>query len=299
MKLVLALSALCLMVSPALSKNLGSITVKDYGEVFLCGPDWAASNIAVHDNGFTINGNARLYFCSSDTDDWSPDMYWQTNLLDKHFTYTLDLSKVGCQCNAAAYFIDMPGNNAGSGDYYCDGNMGNGIWCPEYDVLEANKYTIATTLHTCKGDGNGNWDSCDRSGCQVNAYYVDPTIMCPDESCQVNTNNPFTISHFQNSEVANTKLSQDGSDANWNMCNDGGYLSTMASSYSDMVFCASLWGGGGIDMGWLDGMTGCSGECNIDASSVSFTNFALKDANPPATTTTTTTTTTEKSTEKK
>merc|ERR1719315_837189 len=69
----------------------------------------------------------------------------------------------------------------------------------------------------------------------------------------------------------------------------------MAPSFGGMVYTVSLWGGGGIDMGWLDGMTGCSGECNIDASSVSFTNFALKDANPPATTTTTTT---EKSTEK-
>ena len=34
-------------------------------------------------------------------------------------------------------------------------------------------------------------------------------------------------------------------------------------------------GGGGIDMGWLDGMTGCGGECNIDGSSVTFTNFEL------------------------
>merc|ERR1712071_149524 len=94
-------------------------------------------------------------------DGWNPDMYWQTNLMDKHFAYTLDMSNVGCHCNAAAYFINMPGNNAGDGDYYCDANRGNNIWCPEYDVMEGNKYTIATTLHTCSG-GNGNWDSCDR-----------------------------------------------------------------------------------------------------------------------------------------
>merc|ERR1719228_2915928 len=61
-----------------------------------------------------------------------------------------------------------------------------------------------------------------------------------------------------------------------------------------MVYSGSLWGGGGIDMGWLAGMTNCPGDCNIDGSSVSFSNFALKDANPPTTTTTTTTTTTEK-----
>ena len=64
-------------------------------------------------------------------------------------------------------------------------------------------------------------------------------------------------------------------------------------------------------MGWLDGMTNCPGECNIDSSSVSFSNFALKDgkkgltlfeyyinflADAPTTTTTTTTTTTQKTT---
>ena len=42
-----------------------------------------------------------------------------------------------------------------------------------------------------------------------------------------------------------------------------------------MVFTASLWGGGGIDMGWLDGMTGCGGDCNIDGASVTFSNFEL------------------------
>lgn len=41
------------------------------------------------------------------------------------------------------------------------------------------------------------------------------------------------------------------------------------------MWSGSLWGGGGIDMGWLDGMTGCWGECNIDGSSVSFSNFKL------------------------
>merc|ERR1712215_593763 len=71
---------------------------------------------------------------------------------------------------------------------------------------------------------------------------------------------------------------------------DAGYVSDMATSYGGMVYSGSLWGGNGIDMGWLDGMTGCGGECNIDGSSVSFSNFALKHADPPTTTTTTTTT---------
>ena len=56
----------------------------------------------------------------------------------------IDVSNVGCHCNSAAYFIKMPGNNPGDGgDYYCDANLGNNIWCPEYDTWEGNKYTMA------------------------------------------------------------------------------------------------------------------------------------------------------------
>ena len=51
----------------------------------------------------------------------------------------------------------------------------------------------------------------------------------------------------------------------------------MAESYSGMVWSGSLWGGGGIDMSWLDGMTGCWGDCQIDSQSVSFSNFKLLD----------------------
>jgi len=274
MKYLAAAALLLCLVTPSLSKCLGSINVKDYGEVWVVAPDWSAGAIQMHDNGFTMNGNTRLYFASRCDDGWNPDMYWQTPLMDKHFAYTLDLSNVGCHCNAAAYFINMPGNNAGDGDYYCDANFGNSIWCPEYDTMEGNKYTIATTLHTCNG-GNGYWDSCDGGGCQVNAFNVDSNMMCPEDRCSINTGRPFVISHFQNSGQANTWMGQDGKDASFGMCNDGGYISNMASSFGGMVFSASLWGGGGIDMGWLDGMTGCGGECNIDGSSVTFTNFEL------------------------
>merc|ERR1719186_2175658 len=273
MKLLLV-SALCLLAARSASATcLGSINVKDYGEVFIIAPDWADGAISIQNNRFTMRGNSRLYFASRCENGWVGDMYAQLPLNNKHFAYQLDLSNVGCHCNAAAYFIKMPGNNAGDGDYYCDANLGNNIWCPEYDTMEGNKHTIATTLHTCNG-GNGNWDSCDRGGCQVNAFNVDSNMMCPEDRCTINTNKPFVISHFQNAGTANTWMGQEGRDASFGMCNDGGYLSNMASSYGGMVFSASLWGGG-IDMGWLDGMTGCGGECNIDGSSVTFTNFEL------------------------
>ena len=64
------------------------------------------------------------------------------------------------------------------GDYYCDANHGGGIWCPEYDVMEGNRHTMACTLHTCNG-GGGNWDYCDGGGCQANAFNVNSGMMCP------------------------------------------------------------------------------------------------------------------------
>merc|ERR1739844_263429 len=104
----------------------------------------------------------------------------QTPLMDKHFAYSIDVSNVGCHCNAAAYFINMPGNNAGDGDYYCDANFGNNIWCPEYDTYEGNKYTVASTLHTCNYIPPKYYDWCDRGGCQTNAFRVNSNMMCPE-----------------------------------------------------------------------------------------------------------------------
>ena len=42
-------------------------------------PDWSAGNIDIHDNGFTLRGNSRLYFASSCEDGWNNGMYAQVN----------------------------------------------------------------------------------------------------------------------------------------------------------------------------------------------------------------------------
>ena len=106
----------------------------------------------------------------------------------------IDLSRVGCHCNAAAYFIQMPGYNSGQspdpgdgGDYYCDANHGNNIWCPEYDNFEGNKYTMASTLHTCNYVPPNYYDWCDGGGCQTNAFNVNSNMIishqCNNKKC--------------------------------------------------------------------------------------------------------------------
>jgi len=276
MKFALCALAVALVASPSFAKNLGQIEVDGYGTVYIVGPDWAAGNFEMTGNGFTLRGGGRVYFASSPNDGFDPNMYWQTPLDGRHFAYNLDLSNVPCHCNAAAYFVSMPGPGGGDGgDYYCDANFVGGQWCPEYDTLESNKYTIAGTLHTCNGSP-GNWNDCDRGGCQNNAFYVDPNMLCPEDRCTINTSKPFAVSHYQDSSIANIYMEQEGRSADFNFCSDGGYSSNMASqAYAGMVFTASLWGGGGIDMGWLDGMTGCPGDCDIGSASVTMSDFRV------------------------
>ena len=60
--------------------------------------------------------------------------------------------------------------------------------------------------------------------------------------------------------------------------NNTPYLIAYRYSLDEIVFSATLWGGPGIDMSWLDGMTGCTGECNIADSSVTFSNFFIGDS---------------------
>ena len=71
------------------AKNFGSINVDGAGTVYVIGPDWAAGNVAVHDNGFTLNGGGRIYFAKDPVDNFNADSYWQTPLLGKHFSYEI------------------------------------------------------------------------------------------------------------------------------------------------------------------------------------------------------------------
>lgn len=256
--------------------------MKGYGEVWVLATDWSVTAIQMHDDGFTLTDASRIYFGSQPDDVFTPFSFWQTPLMNKHFSFTVDLSNVGCECNAAAYFVDMPASGVGDGDYYCDAVIGSNYnnWCPMYHLMEGNKYTMATTLHTCEKSAGGGWDTCDIFGCQVNAYNVDPEMMCPEDRCTINTKMPFNVSYFQNGTQVTATLEQDGNRASFAMCNQGEYVNDMAPAFDGMVFTAMLWGGAGIDMSWLDGMTGCEGECGMydGVVSVSFSNFELKES---------------------
>ena len=168
--------------------------------------------LQVHDNGFTLQGGGRIYF-STGGDIGDPNIYWQTPLLGNRFSYDVDVSQVGCHCNAAAYFSQLPGHNSAfqpqsgpDGDYYCDANYVNNNYCPEYDTFEGNKYTMASALHTCEYVAPNYYPNCDRGGCGTNAFNVNPNMMCPEDRCTINTNKPYTISHTQDKVSKPIKL---------------------------------------------------------------------------------------------
>ena len=58
--------------------------------------------------------------------------------------------------------------------------------------------------------GNGNWNGCDRSGCQTNVYNLDSGVMCPESRCRINTNNWYQLVHYQNRDTATIYMEQDG-----------------------------------------------------------------------------------------
>ena len=73
----------------------------------------------------------------------------------------------------------------------------------------------------------------------------------------------------------NVEMSQEGHLATFDICGNSQYIAEMGESLGGITFITSLWGGPDTDMGWLDGMTGCQGVCNLNGASVTFSNFAL------------------------
>ena len=67
-------------------------------------------NVDKLDNGFRLHGGGGVYLAESSADIGSdPFMYWQTDLADNVWSYDVDVSNVGCKCNAAMYWVNMPG----------------------------------------------------------------------------------------------------------------------------------------------------------------------------------------------
>ena len=60
------------------------------------------------------------------------------------------------------------------------------------DISEANKYTMASTPHTCSQPTKNNfYSSCDRAGCGSNIFWHGWKAMGPSDDHTINTMKPY------------------------------------------------------------------------------------------------------------
>lgn len=275
-------------VASALAENNGPITIKVDGKPetkYVISTAKSKNFTRVSGDAVTLTGGGRVYLGDSSSGSITTSSYYMMPLLGKKFTFDVDLSNVGCNCNGALYVVSMPAYNSAQqpepgkdGSYYCDANQVGGTYCPEMDIFEANKYAMASTAHTCQYQPPHYYSSCDRGGCGQNVLNVDAGDFGPGK--RIDTNKPFTLavsfitgSNGRLSTVTN-EFTQGGQLIKFDACNPD-YLQWMGMSLPGIVMTMSLWGTDNGGMSWLDGKSGCQGGCNLPSSKVTFSNFRL------------------------
>ncbi|KAK3399705.1 concanavalin A-like lectin/glucanase domain-containing protein [Sordaria brevicollis] len=212
------------------------------------GVDYAGSGIHVDGSELTLNlfvnrtdgttslVSPRVYLLANET---TYDMF---SLLDKEFTFDVDVSKLPCGTNGALYFSEMLANGGKSslnpagasyGTGYCDAQCPTpafingeanlesyGACCNEMDIWEANSRATAftphpcnvTALYKCSGALCGRTDKyqsvCDKDGCDYNPYRLgDHPYYGRGEGNKVDTTRPFTVvtQFFSNTTAAGEK----------------------------------------------------------------------------------------------
>jgi hypothetical protein len=196
-------------------------------------------------------------------------------LLDKTFSYTVDLSAAGCGCNAALYLVSMAQNTEPStcDDYYCDANAVCGVRCSEIDIQEGNAYSWHTTAHVAAdGDGVGGGYGGGGDGWSgprdFTAAEYSPGGSLIDTSRPFGVNTSFPTSSGGDLAAIKTTLAQDGRaidmsiDA-YSYSGANGFDALTASLAAGMTPVVSYWCS--TDMLWMDG-TGQDGlgPCAVD-----------------------------------
>ncbi len=210
--------------------------------------------------------------------------YVYFNLLNKTLSYSIDMSNVPCSCNAALFWVTMPGflkdgrpAPSAKGNFYCDANKVWGNWCWEFDSIEGNSHVMKVTPHTCNAQPGGYIGSCDRSGPFLKGYSPRESL-CPSTSCTVDTRMPFTHTQtFRSNGTALIAVENVVSQGNrsFSFETDAGvaYLAKTTIALKKVVLTMQLWGDSWLLMSWLDGLR-CTGSCPHN-STVIYSNISI------------------------
>ena len=100
---------------------------------------------------------------------------------------------------------------------------------------------MQTNLHTCTTE-NGNWHGCDRAGYSTSSFEKTEDLMCPNDTCLINSNKVFRVSHYQSDFYVNVWFEQEGQTTNFSV-DYSDYIGKMsAQGFDGMVFVAQIWG---------------------------------------------------------
>ena len=218
--------------------------------------------------------DSRGYLLETPKLDSTNPQYFKMNLKDYAVEYDVDLSDHDCGCIAAFYLVSMPGVDEDgklwmdTDDYgYCDANQVAGNWCPEFDIMEADKYSWATTPHTCDAPNDkGFYYHCDMGGtCQQNIVNdLDWNGYGPGDWYTIDTTQPFHAKVEFHWDSFTTTLTQE--DRTQVMTCNSSYMNQMATDLENgMGFVISNWAG---DASWL-WKDRCSGDCNSPTLAIS------------------------------
>ncbi|EOD22080.1 hypothetical protein EMIHUDRAFT_240500 [Emiliania huxleyi CCMP1516] len=239
------------------------------------GEAWGkVGNVQALRERLTVRGNNRLYAVaeipSKERPKWSDFSYLRLPLLNRRLAFEVDLSAVGCGCNAAVYLVAMPPRPGADASMYCDIQGYDAEPCLEIDLLEANTKAVQAALHTTVGRG-GRAGSCNQDGCVANAGNTAASAgLYGLHAPRIDTARPFTVSAtFDEGGAFDVTLVQqqasllffDPAAVNGSASPDGfpapvpatDRARTRAALSGGMTLVVSLWSAD--DLSWLDG--GC------------------------------------------
>ena len=237
----------------------------------------------------TLLHGSRAYLGSTCVDNFEPDSFAQLDLMGRVLSFETDLSRVSCGCNAAFYLVSMPAiDDSGTpapthdGDYYCGANAGKhgGVYCPEIDIMEANRAAMHITPHRCDPPAkSGHYTACDGPGYNLTTQ-SNPAFGPRAVHGGIDTRLPFRQSmHFATcggDDLCRIETTLTQGTSQLRLVHDNvTYVQDLSRALDGMVAVFSHWGFGGNVMQWLD-VPPCDVQAACDATGqVTFSDLAI------------------------